>query len=125
MSAGKEEIQRLAAVANRYNLTYAMVSHDETEVALEFDRPATNPVRTQTPSGPTAFDIKSGFVGYFRHSIPVGSAVASGAAIGIVEALGLPNDVVSANAGTLVELLVDDGQPVEYGQPVAKVETAK
>ncbi|HET6644283.1 MAG TPA: biotin/lipoyl-containing protein [Fimbriimonadales bacterium] len=125
MSAGKDKIRKLAAVANRYNLSYAMVSDGETEIAIEFARSSSTPARTQIPAAPTALEIKSGFVGYFRHSVPLGSAVSSGTPIGIVEALGLPNDVVAANAGTLVELLVDDGQPVEYGQPVARVETAK
>lgn len=69
-----------------------------------------------------AVAVKAPLVGYYRERSPalaVGSSVQQGDVIGIVAALGLDNDVESPVAGEVVELLVQDGEPVEYGQPLA------
>lgn len=52
----------------------------------------------------------------------VGSKVTAGQVVGTIESMKLLNDVVSELTGTVEEAMVEDGTPVEYGQPLCKVE---
>jgi acetyl-CoA carboxylase biotin carboxyl carrier protein len=54
--------------------------------------------------------------------VDVGDAVTAGQTILIVEAMKHMNEVASPRAGRVVEILVEDGQPVEYGQPLMIIE---
>ena len=67
--------------------------------------------------------MASQFVGYFRPSVDIGEAVSKNMVVGVVESLGLPNDVVAPAAGRLASFLVSDGDAVEYGTVVARIET--
>lgn len=62
--------------------------------------------------------ITSPLVGVFHPVVTAGEALSAGQLIGSVEALGLPTNVEAHEAGTVESLLVDDGTPVEYGQPL-------
>lgn len=64
--------------------------------------------------------IRSKDVGLFRPStgLEAGASVKKGQKIGKVEAVSMEHDIVSDYSGTIVELLVIDGDPVEYGQPI-------
>ena len=48
----------------------------------------------------------------------VGATVQAGEVLGYVEAMGVMNDVAASCAGRVSEIAVEDGQPVEYGQPL-------
>ena len=48
----------------------------------------------------------------------VGAIVQAGQMLGYVEAMGVMNDVEASCAGRVGEIAVEDGQPVEYGQPL-------
>ena len=48
----------------------------------------------------------------------VGATVQAGEVLGYVEAMGVMNDVEASCAGRVSEIAVEDGQPVEYGQPL-------
>ncbi|MBL8086754.1 MAG: biotin/lipoyl-binding protein [Chthonomonas sp.] len=77
--------------------------------------------------GPLTKEITSPCVGYFGNGsepLKVGGKVTSGAIVGVVQAVGLDNDVVSKAEGEVVEVLVKDGDPVEYGQVLAKVKVS-
>ncbi|ASW55186.1 acetyl-CoA carboxylase biotin carboxyl carrier protein [Plantactinospora sp. KBS50] len=50
--------------------------------------------------------------------VEVGDVVQPDRVVGIVEAMKLMNEVTAGQAGRVVDLLVADGQPVEYGQPL-------
>ncbi|MFD1950075.1 acetyl-CoA carboxylase biotin carboxyl carrier protein [Sphingomonas arantia] len=52
----------------------------------------------------------------------VGQAVAAGDTLLIVEAMKVMNPIVAPRAGTVRQLFVDNGQPVEFDQPLAIVE---
>lgn len=54
--------------------------------------------------------------------VEVGDTVRIGQTILIVEAMKHMNEVASPRAGKVVEILVEDGQPVEYGEPLMIVE---
>ncbi|MBA3725214.1 MAG: hypothetical protein H0W86_01875 [Armatimonadetes bacterium] len=122
-----EEVERLVRLADAKGLTYIGIESGDREIVLEFGGAsvAAVPPCAHTEFVPETVVIKSGYVGYFRHEADVGAFVEAGDVVGIVEALGLPNDVVAHVDAIVEELLADDGQTVEYGQPVAKVRVSK
>ncbi len=54
--------------------------------------------------------------------VEVGSQVTAGQTILIIEAMKTMNQIPSPRAGTVIAILVEDGQPVEYGEPLAVIE---
>jgi acetyl-CoA carboxylase biotin carboxyl carrier protein len=54
--------------------------------------------------------------------VEVGSIVAAGDRLLLVEAMKTFNDIVAPRAGTVTAILVDDGHPVEYGEPLLILE---
>src|SRR5258708_26720999 len=67
---------------------------------------------------PHSLAITSPLVGIFHASVATGDILQPGQSIGAVEALGMPTTVEAPQPGTVEELLVHDGSPVEYGQPL-------
>lgn len=102
------------------------------EVPVSFDEPAvyTADVRTTSlkPAAEPAdlYTVKSPMVGVFYRAagpgqppyVDVGSAVVEGDTICIIEAMKLMNEITAEVDGIVEEILVDDGTPVEYGQPL-------
>ncbi|MBR2525607.1 acetyl-CoA carboxylase biotin carboxyl carrier protein [bacterium] len=78
----------------------------------------------------TSKAIKSPMVGTFYKAaspdapafVEVGSLVAQGEVVCIIEAMKLMNEIESDFSGKVVEICVDDGQPVEYGQVLMYIE---
>lgn len=74
--------------------------------------------------------VKSPMVGtaYMRPSpdakpfVEVGSVVKSGDKILLIEAMKTFNEIVAPRAGTVTAIMVEDGQPVEYGQALLVIE---
>lgn len=74
--------------------------------------------------------VKSPMVGtaYLRASpeaapfVEIGAQVKAGDKILLVEAMKTFNEIVAPRAGTVTSILVEDGQPVEYGQPLLVIE---
>jgi acetyl-CoA carboxylase biotin carboxyl carrier protein len=74
--------------------------------------------------------VKSPMVGtaYLRASpdappfVELGTSVRAGDKLMLVEAMKTFNEIVSPRAGTVTAILVEDGQPVEYGQPLLVIE---
>lgn len=56
--------------------------------------------------------------------VEVGSRVTVGQTLLIIEAMKTMNHIPSPHAGTVLAILVEDGQPVEYGEPLAVIEQA-
>lgn len=83
--------------------------------------------RAQPPKeqGPKDALVLAPMVGIF-HMIDgiskVGSEVSEGQVVGAIESMKLLNDVVCEVTGRVVEVMVEDGTPVEYGQPLCRVE---
>ncbi len=77
-------------------------------------------------------EIKSPIVGtYYRAPAPdaapfvqVGSGIQPGTVLCIVEAMKLMNEIEADVAGTIVKIMADNGQPVEYDQTLFLVEPA-
>ena len=58
-----------------------------------------------------------------RAAVSVGDQVRVGQIVGAIEALNVMNEVETPVAGRVVEIVVKDGQPVEYGQHLMTIET--
>jgi acetyl-CoA carboxylase biotin carboxyl carrier protein len=77
--------------------------------------------------------IKSPIVGTFYAAaspeaqpfVKVGDAVQEGKVVCIVEAMKLMNEIEADVSGDIVRVLVENGQPVEYGQPLFAVRPTK
>jgi len=54
--------------------------------------------------------------------VSIGTRVESGAPLGIIEAMKLMNEVTSPCGGVIVDILVENAQRVEYGQPLFVIE---
>ena len=54
--------------------------------------------------------------------VEVGSRVAAGQTLLIIEAMKTMNQIPSPKAGTVIAILFEDGQPVEYGEPLVVIE---
>lgn len=75
-------------------------------------------------------DIKSPMVGTFYAApepgagpyVKVGSRVAPGQVVCIIEAMKIMNEIESEMAGVVREVLVENAQPVEFGQPLFRVD---
>ena len=80
--------------------------------------------------GSHAAVIKSPMVGTFYRTpapdappfVEVGQEVEAGQVLCIIEAMKLMNEIKAEVAGRLVEILVDNGDPVEFGQPLFSLE---
>jgi acetyl-CoA carboxylase biotin carboxyl carrier protein len=85
--------------------------------------------KVEVPEDDGTVFVSSPFVGtFYRSSSPdaaafvdVGSRVSVGQTLCIVEAMKLMNEIESDVTGTLVEILVDNGVSVEFGQKLFKV----
>ncbi|MCX7809067.1 MAG: acetyl-CoA carboxylase biotin carboxyl carrier protein [Deltaproteobacteria bacterium] len=98
--------------------------------------PASPPVHPSvSPSPPAVQDeadivvVTSPFVGTFYRApapgappfVEVGSEVRPGQVLCIIEAMKLMNEIESEVSGTVMEILVENGKPVEYGQPLFRI----
>jgi acetyl-CoA carboxylase biotin carboxyl carrier protein len=87
--------------------------------------PAAPPVDDKTHA------VTSPFVGTFYRKpnpdspsyVSVNERVVKGQVLCIVEAMKLMNEIEADVSGTVVAILVEDGAPVEYGQPLFKIAT--
>ena len=71
--------------------------------------------------------IRAPMVGLFHKAeeiSSVGAVITKGQVVGTIESMKLLNDVSAGVSGTVIEVMVEDGIPVEYGQPLYKIEPA-
>ena len=83
-------------------------------------------------AGADFVDVTSPFVGSFYRSpspdapsfVDVGSVVRAGQTLCIIEAMKLMNEIEADCAGTIVEIFVQNGKSVEYGQKLFRIKKA-
>jgi acetyl-CoA carboxylase biotin carboxyl carrier protein len=88
------------------------------------------PVAEAAPAAAAGDKVKSPMVGTVYLSpqpgadtfVKVGQSVAEGQTLLIVEAMKTMNPIPSPRAGKIVEILVSDAQPVEFGEPLVIIE---
>lgn len=84
------------------------------------------PVAADIPAEPEGHVVKSPMVGtFYRSSAPgskpfieIGQNINAGETLCIIEAMKLLNEIEADQSGIVKKVLVENGQPVEYGQPL-------
>jgi acetyl-CoA carboxylase biotin carboxyl carrier protein len=87
-------------------------------------------VAPPVPVAPVGHQVKSPMVGTFYRSaspgakpfVEVGSVIKAGDTICIVEAMKILNEIECDKSGTVTQILIDNGEAVEYGQPLFVIE---
>ncbi len=92
--------------------------------------PVAAPAEPATPPVPSGHQVKSPMVGTFYRSaspgskvfVDIGTEVKEGDVLCIIEAMKLLNELPADHAGVVRQILVENGQPVEYGQVLFIIE---
>ncbi len=99
---------------------------------IETRVPSSQPAAPAAPAAPTApagIVIESPMVGTFYASsspdsppfVSVGTQIRADSTVCVIEAMKVFTDIPAGVTGTITEVLVKNGQPVEYGQPMFRV----
>jgi acetyl-CoA carboxylase biotin carboxyl carrier protein len=128
---GKVRIVKAGApVAAAPMMAYAMAPGAPPAVAAEAPRAAAPAAAAEAPPAETGHVVTSPMVGtFYRASSPggkplaeVGQSVKESDAVCIIEAMKIMNEIEAGHAGTVTKVLVENGQPVEFGQPLFVIE---
>ena len=100
--------------------------HAPAQVAAPAPLVAAPPAEVVAPPVEEGHAVKSPMVGTFYRSaspgagpfVEIGDTVAQGDTLCIVEAMKLMNEIEADASGTIKAILVENGQPVEFGQPL-------
>jgi biotin carboxyl carrier protein len=133
------EIEELAALLGEHPVTEISVEYEGSRVRLKKGgAPArTEPVHAAVVEPTTAEEpeqaveqieksmlLVSEMVGLFRYvqpAVQVGDLVTEGQVVGNIESLKLMNEVVAGLSGKVVDIMVRDGSPVDYGLPLYRL----
>lgn len=137
---GPQELEAIVAILEATpHITMLRVVRGDAEFALARTLPETV-VASQQPSEPTPNDmvqgsaapvvVKSRTVGKFFRGTTLGGqplvnlteTVRADSPIGMIEVVRRPVPVLAETSGRVVTILADDGQPVEFGQPLATIQ---
>ena len=135
----KEDIKELIEFFNDMDMNRIKIKSGDFEVELEkfadcceLPTPVSVVVNSEvkTPANSPKDSIKSPMVGTFYAApspgaapfVKVGQSIRKGDVIGIIEAMKIMNEIEAEFDCKIVEMLVADGQPVEFGLPLFGVE---
>lgn len=139
-----EELKEMIALLDNSSLTMIEVEEDNLKIKLKKETIVQNaPQAPQVPPAsvmqevqpqkvedvPVGRTINAPMVGTFYKSptpesdayVKVGDKVTAESIVCILEAMKLFNEIQAELSGEIVEILVEDGQMVEYGQPLFRV----
>ena len=123
ISEGEERV-RITRTAASAQQTYAPAPAPQPIIAAaQAAAPAVEPAKPALAEGHV---VKSPMVGTFYRSaspgskafVDVGQTVNSGETLCIIEAMKLLNEIEADQGGVIKAILVENGQPVEFGQPL-------
>jgi len=139
-----KQIHDLIKVVNKSNIGEISIEDKDGKVTIKQKEDkitvTSAPAQTVYASAPAAapkadnlITIKSPMIGtFYRRPSPdkplladVGTEVAAGKVVCIIEAMKLFNEIESEISGTIVKVLVEDASPVEFDQPLFLVEPNK
>jgi acetyl-CoA carboxylase biotin carboxyl carrier protein len=104
----------------------AMMAMPQVAAPVTLSSPAAAAAAPEAPAVPEGHAVKSPMVGtFYRSSAPgskpfveMGQTVNAGDTLCIIEAMKLLNEIEADQGGVIKAILVENGQPVEYGQPL-------
>jgi acetyl-CoA carboxylase biotin carboxyl carrier protein len=111
--------QAVAAPVPVYQAPAASIVAPPPSLATPAPAPTEHPGTVKSPMVGTAYRRASPDAKPF---VEVGSQVKAGDKILLIEAMKTFNEIVAPRSGTVVDIHVEDGQPVEYGQPLIVIE---
>ena len=123
VTEGEEKVRIVKHVHGPANPTYMVASHPQ---AYPAPAPPAPVLEAMAPSEAEGHVVKAPMVGTFYRSgspgapsfVEVGQEVKEGDALCIIEAMKLMNEIESDATGAIKAIYVENGQPVEYGQPL-------
>jgi acetyl-CoA carboxylase biotin carboxyl carrier protein len=124
ITEGEEKV-RIAKHASGAQMMMAQPQYFQTGAApAPVAAPA--PAADAPPAEPEGHVVRSPMVGTFYRSpspgaksfVEAGQSVASGDTLCIIEAMKLLNEIEADQGGVIKAILVENGQPVEYGEPL-------
>jgi len=128
ISEGEERVRITRTVAAGQQMYSSVPQHIMTSAPAPLAAVAAPaaPVEAAKPAVAEGHIVKSPMVGTFYRSaspgakpfVDVGQNVNSGDTLCIIEAMKLLNEIDSDQAGIIKAILVENGQPVEFGQPL-------
>jgi acetyl-CoA carboxylase biotin carboxyl carrier protein len=129
VTEGESKVRIVKSSAMPQNQVVMMPSHGapaQFAPAAPSAAPVAAPAAAPVAAEPTGHIVKSPMVGtFYRSSAPgsapfieVGSTVKEGDTLCIIEAMKLLNEIDADKSGTITQILVENGQPVEFGQPL-------
>ena len=134
--SSEETLRDLVAFAKKHNLEELVWKDADVKVAFRRDAvpvPAHVAAASSDEASEAAANeplvVRSPMVGTFRRALAkdrppvvmIGNHIKPGDRLGVVECMKIPTDVVSFAAGEILQIMVEDGQTVEYGQPLFTV----
>jgi acetyl-CoA carboxylase biotin carboxyl carrier protein len=147
MKLDLEQLRELIRLLDESNLTEIEVEHDDDRIRVRRDPAAVvgaltssvapsaavsaAPAAESAPEDENGVFVTSPFVGTFYRSpspdadafVEVGDEISAGQILCIVEAMKLMNEIEAETPGTIVEVLVENGKPVEFGDKLFRLET--
>jgi len=145
MKIDKKTIEELSNYLDEFGLTEIEYTDKDTKIKVSKNSISVNqqPINLSTPQSnntigdtgktqnlKTGIEVISPIIGTAYHSpepgakkfVEIGKKIKKGDTIMIVEAMKTMNHVPSTADGTVKEICVEDGQPVEYGQTIIILE---
>jgi acetyl-CoA carboxylase biotin carboxyl carrier protein len=127
---GKVRIVKGGPAGQGTHMPMQMPMNTQSNMGAPVPALAPAPVPAAAPEVPKGHVVKSPMVGtFYRASSPgaksfveVGSQVKEGETICIIEAMKILNEIEADKSGTISEILCENGQAVEYGQPLFVIE---
>jgi len=149
-----KEIKEMICLMNEHNLTELEIEKDGMRIKLKkggmpgpngipapvfIERENVTPSQPKTPEASSAkeisrdrLEIKAPMVGTFYRApspeappfVESGQHIEPGQVVCIIEAMKLMNEIKSEVKGKITEVLVDNAEPVEFGQPMFIIEPA-
>src|SRR5690606_30685629 len=124
ITEGEGKVRLVKAVPPAQHVVYAAAPAPAPGPAPAAAAPA--PAAPAAPAAPQGHVVKAPMVGTFYRApnpgaspfVEVGQSVKEGEPLCIIEAMKLLNEIEADKAGVIKEILVENGEPVEYGQPL-------
>ena len=123
ISEGEERVRISRSVAQSQQM---YVPSPQAAVSTPPPPPTAAPAAPAPPATPEGHIVKSPMVGSFyrcpspgaKSFVEVGQAIKEGETVCIIEAMKLLNEIEADKSGIIKAILVENGQAVEYGQPL-------
>jgi acetyl-CoA carboxylase biotin carboxyl carrier protein len=143
-----EKLKKFMDFMNENGLAELEIEEEGKKIRLKktsTDQPimvAANPVQSPATANSAAaaggapdagsIEIKSPMVGTFYRAaspgaksyVDVGETIKPGDVVCIIEAMKLMNEIKAETGGKIIKILAENGQPIEFGQPLFVLETA-